>query len=116
MNMFIAGFGVAKGVLMLKEGIDKIQIPKSMLKVQKSKSQHPLHNSVMMIVTEVFLSDKSITISRIIADNPKKRPTASGLKEVKPPCEMFTNVLLAAGVSKDTIDNCTYCYCVKLCW
>ena len=107
------GFGIAKGVLMLKEGIDKIQIPKSMLKVNKSRSQ-PLHNSVMMIVSQVFLSEISITMGRIITDNPKKRPTATGLKKIESPSKSFTNVLLAAGVSKDTMDNCMCRSCVKM--
>lgn len=114
----ILGFGIGKGMLMLKEGISKIQIPKSMLKVQKSRSQHPLHDSVVVIVSELFLSDKSITIGRIFADNPKKQPTASVLRELteKKTAIMFTTVLLAAGVSEDALNDCRYHSLCYVCW
>ena len=93
---------------MAKEGIGKIQIPSSMIKVKRSKSKKPLHDTVVLVVSELFLSVNAITLGKILKNDPdpKKQPSKSSLSSLEPPKEMFTNVLLARGVTKTALDNC----------
>jgi len=54
--------GVLKGVLTLKEGIDKIQLPPSMRKVDPSKTNHS--ESAWVVVTRTFPSSTSQQLER----------------------------------------------------
>ena len=102
-------FGIAKGVLMVKDDIDKIQIPASMIKVNKSNSKEPLHDSVIMIVSGIYPSDNAITIGKIY--HPSLTPPESGLNNLSPLRSMFCNVMLARGVRGETLDGCECCQC-----
>lgn len=102
-------FGLAKGVFVVAPDIGKIMIPTSMIKCEKSKSSNPLHpGDVMIIVSGCFLSDRSITIGRILNSAKGKLPTVSGLIDLEPPPAMYQNVLISRGVNRDDLDECTF--------
>lgn len=111
-------FGIAKGMLMIKDDLDDktILLPSSMIKVNKSRSKDPLHDDVVLIISGLFLSDKAITMERVLKLDPtkeapkKEEPTSSGLAGLQPPSVMFLNVLVSRGVQKELIDQCK-CQC-----
>lgn len=100
------GFGIAKGMLTVKDGIDEIEIPTSMIKVKKSASESPLHEGVVLIVSGIFPSVPAKVIGKIVDFNAS--PTATQLEDVKPPSEMFQNAMLAKGVTKEALDQCKF--------
>eukprot|EP00804_Cyclotella_cryptica_P020971 CCRYP_009289-RB/>CCRYP_009289-RB protein AED:0.08 eAED:0.08 QI:1609/1/1/1/0.75/0.4/5/2244/1210 len=89
-------------MLMVKDEIDKIEIPLSMIKVKKSTSKDPLHDDVVLIVSGVFPSVPARVIGKIV--DPDDNPTVSQIKDIEPPSEMFQNVMLAKGVAKESLD------------
>lgn len=94
-------------MLTVKEDLDDntILIPTSMIKVQKSRAKHPLHDNVILVISSLFLSDKNITIDRLIG-NSGIEPSDSGLRSLEPPSEMFTNSLISRGVPIELLDKC----------
>ncbi|KAL7522999.1 hypothetical protein ACHAWX_007736 [Stephanocyclus meneghinianus] len=97
------GFGIGKGMLMVKDDIDRIEIPTSMVKVKKSTAKDPLHDDVVLIVSGIYPSVPANVIGKII--DPDDKPTASQLKDLEPPSEMFQNVMLAKGVTRELLDG-----------
>ena len=91
----------------VKEGIDNIQIPDSMLKVKKSSSKKPLHDSVYVVVSSIYPSVTSITIGRMFHSE-RRDPTQAGLKDVRSnlPSSAFQNVLFARGVTEGVMNSC----------
>ncbi|KAL7550145.1 hypothetical protein ACHAWF_013386 [Thalassiosira exigua] len=96
--------GVAKGMLFVKDGIDRIQIPKSMVKVLKSSSKKPLHEHVALTTKQVFPYEQHETMGRLL-NNDLKDPTYSQIGKLKPPYEDAVRVLLCKGVSEDVMDQ-----------
>ena len=92
---------------MVKEGIDNIQIPKTMVKVEKSVSKKPLHDSVFIVVSQIYPSETSNAIGRIF-DSERREPCETGLKKVKSkiPNPSFCNVLFARGVTEGVMNSC----------
>ena len=84
--------GIAKGMLMVKDGISKIQLPTSMVKVNKSKIQ-PLHTDVILNINSHFQSKTQWIISRLFDNQEDGPPTKRQLKEIKPICEDTLRVL-----------------------
>ena len=114
-------FGIAKGVLMMKDDLDEntIELPTSMMKVGKSRSRKPLHDDVVLVISELFLSDKANTMNDIL--NPSSAPTKRNnseekskekskeqklLAKIEPPSETFLNLLMSRGVSEKLICDC----------
>lgn len=102
--------GVAKGMLFAKKGIDKIQIPTSMIKVGKSTRNKVLHTDVVLIVKQIFPSKNNDTMQRMINPNhcnndSRHPPTENQMKELKPLQYMANTVLVAKGCPRETIDE-----------
>ena len=98
--------GTAKGMLFVKEQIDKIQIPSSMIKVGKSKEK-PLHDDVVLNIIRMFPSQNCEIFERLLNDS-KKNPTNRQTKLLKLPPETVQNVLRAKGVSTDVLNRCKF--------
>lgn len=104
------GFGIAKGMLMVKDNIDRVEIPKSMIKVRKSTAQDPLHDSVVLIVGAIYPSISAKKFSK----QPKgtidhdEDPVECDSNQIKPPVKMYRKVMLDAGVKKETLGECEF--------
>jgi len=95
-------FGIGKGMLVVKKGIDKIQIPKSMIKVERSKTT-PLHTNVVLVITEVFPSSRCEEMAKILRGNATAKQKRAHL--TKHLSSMVENVLYAKGLSREIIDQ-----------
>jgi len=121
-----ASLGIFKGVLVKKPGIDKIQLPSSMKKV--NKSQVTVSDIVYVIFTQLFPSKKCEMIGRSI--NPRLNdPPESAVGDLKngrgvPP--MQQQLLLGTGVpegilqdyvekSKTRFTDCNHATCMGVC-
>jgi hypothetical protein len=100
------GFGIGKGMLVVKDDIDTIEIPTSMVKVKKSTAKDPLHDDAVLIISGIYPSVPAKVIGKII--DPDDKPTLSQLKDLEPPSEMFQNVMLAKGVTRELLDGCKF--------
>lgn len=85
--------------------IDKIQLPSSMIKVDKSKSNRPLHKNVVLNIIRTSPSAKQEIMGRIVDDS-LKNPTDLQLETLKIPCADVMRVLQCRGVSTDVLDQC----------
>jgi len=52
-------------MLVAKHGIKRIQIPQSMIKVERSKTK-PLHKSVVLIISDIFPSDACEKLGKVL--------------------------------------------------
>mmetsp|Transcript_21142 Transcript_21142/g.45875 ORF Transcript_21142/g.45875 Transcript_21142/m.45875 type:complete len:873 (+) Transcript_21142:47-2665(+) len=95
--------GVAKGVLFVKEtiGRETIQIPSSMIKVNKSKTK-PLHTYVALNINQHFPSKAQYCMGRLLDDD-LKDPTLRMVNDLNAPCEDTQRVLCCKGVDQDII-------------
>lgn len=100
-------FGIAKGTLRVKDGIDGFEIPTSMIKVGKSIADEPLHDDVVVVITAIYPSKIHHTIGRLF-DSTRDDPTENGLKDVKPISEALRYVLMARGVQANTLERCEF--------
>ncbi|KAL7545469.1 hypothetical protein ACHAWF_008824 [Thalassiosira exigua] len=96
--------GIAKGVLFLKKGIDRIQIPSSMVKVEKSKIK-PLHNDVVLNINRIYPSDSHETMERLLNTDRDEPPSQTMLDNIKKPGHDVLRVLIRLGVSEDIIEQ-----------
>lgn len=100
---------------MIKEDIEKIEIPTSMLKVGPSLVDNPLHDNVVVVVSGIYPSDSCHGLARIFS--PNRRDLAEGqLENIKPPSETFINVLIAKGKEgmEEAIRSCEYLYVLSI--
>ena len=101
--------GVFKGMLEVKPGIKKIQLPPSMHKVGKStkktKKTCKLYRSMYLIVIGLFPSVSSFAMSKAINPNSLRAPTKSDIKDLKGPQVMIQRILQDSGVSPDIIED-----------
>ena len=97
-------FGIAKGMLVVKDGIDKMQIPTSMIKVEKSETR-PLHNTAVLIIISTFPSASCEIVERVLGIS-SKEATDRQRKELKIPGDSILNVLHAKGVEVDKLNQC----------
>ncbi len=95
-------------MLVIKPGIDKIQIPESMIKVERSSSANPMHPKVVLVITQIFPSENCYTMERFInyevkdpTDNQKQK-----LNVLKNDIVFIKNVLIASGVGQVLLDKC----------
>jgi hypothetical protein len=105
------GFGIAKGLLVIKEDIDKIEIPTSMLKVGASLEDNPMHDNVVVVVSAIYPSDSCNGLARILSSG---RLGARLEENIQPPSKTFTNVLIAKGKEgmEEAIKSCEHLQCV----
>jgi hypothetical protein len=100
--------GVAKGMLFVKEDIEeyKIQVPASMVKVNRSKTT-PLHTYVALNIRQCFPSSNQQVMGKLF-DDMKNDPSLSMIKGLKPPSQDVQRVLRCKGVSEQTIHQCEF--------
>ena len=91
-------------MLFVKDGIDKIQLPTLMIKVEKSTTS-PLHDDVVLIITQCFPSKPNEYIGRLIGED-LKDPTARQLKGLEKPYLDALRVLHSKGVDPDILNQC----------
>lgn len=104
------GFGIAKGMLMVKDNIDRVEIPKSMIKVRKSTVQDPLHDSVVLVVIATFPSAAAKKISEQLEGtiDHGEDPVECDWDQPGPLSKMQQNILLAAGVKNVALEDCEF--------
>lgn len=104
-----ASVGIAKGMLFVKNDIEKykIQVPTSMVKVPKSKTK-PCHSDVALIIIACFPSKPQECFEKLFNDDPENNPTRKQLKELKPPSKHFNVVLRGNGVNDPVIQSCKF--------
>ena len=93
--------GIAKGMLFVKAGIDNIQVPTSMLKVNKSSSA-PLHTDVVLNIIHVYPSTNQKVMGRLLNDK-LDDPTLPMLRDLEPPGADVLRVLACKGVPDDIV-------------
>ena len=106
--------GIGKGMLFVKDGIDKIQLPTSMIKVEKSTTC-PLHDDVVLCIVQCFPSKPNEYMGRFINED-LKDPTVKQLKGLKPPYDDAVRVLQSKGVDPAVLEQCKLsliCHIVK---
>ncbi len=102
-----SSIGIAKGMLVIKEGLagHKVEIPKSMIKVEKSTSREPAHKNVALGIINVFPSENNKIMGRLFDDR-KKYPTTRMIRSLEKPGDSILNVLRCKGVDENRIENC----------
>jgi hypothetical protein len=97
---FLIDGRLGKGTFTLKEGIDKIQIPRSMIKVDASKVAVNNRRN-FILVTKAFPSKKNLYMGKYLN---KEVVRATALDELQQPISnMFRDVLIDKGVPKHLI-------------
>lgn len=107
--------GIAKGMLLKKRGITKIQLPSSMIKAPESQTCHD--NWVAVVVKTVFPSKENNSLGRLLDPNAQE-PCKSWREEDKRPLStMYQRMLIGFGVTSRDVN--TYVKrsknCMKLC-
>lgn len=100
--------GVAKGMLFVKEDIEeyKIQVPASMVKVNRSKTT-PLHTYVALNILQCFPSSSQQVMGKLF-DDEKNDPSSSMIKGLKPLSMDVRRVLHCKGVGEQTTKQCEF--------
>lgn len=100
--------GIAKGMLFVKEGIaeDRIQLPTSMIKVNKSRTT-PLHTNVVLNIIKLFPSSNQQCMGKLF-DNFLKDPSLKMINTLKPPADDVQRVLQCKGVSEQSLQQCEF--------
>jgi len=95
-------------MLFVKEDIEeyKIQVPASMVKVNRSKTT-PLHTYVALNIRQCFPSSNQQVMGKLF-DDMKNDPSLSMIKGLKPPSQDVLRVLRCKGVSEQTIHQCEF--------
>jgi hypothetical protein len=78
-----------------------------MIKVKNSRADDPLHDDVVVVVTNIFPSKICHSIGRLLDPN-RDDPTETGIEEIKPISKALRDVLKARGVRADTLDRCEF--------
>jgi len=95
-------------MLVIKPGIEKIEIPESMIKVERSSSADPMHAKVVLVITQIFPSENCYTMEKFINDD-MKDPTDNQKQKLnvrEDDIVFIKNVLIASGVSPVLLDQC----------
>lgn len=96
--------GECKGMLVIKRGISKVQLPTSMQKVGPSKCAEKSFQGVFVTVTGIFPSAAAINLNRLL--NPQmKDPPPSGEKDLKPLGVDAKAILASIGVPEDVMSQ-----------
>jgi hypothetical protein len=106
----IPALGIFKGVLMVKEGIKKIQLPGSMKKVDAAQASRGESDFPVLLANNVFPSLSCKKAAKSI-DPTLDNPTKSMVKDRKPLGQSAKRVFCANGVNPDYFDH----YAVESC-
>ena len=93
-------------VLFVKDGIDKIQVPSSMIKVKQSKTE-PLHDDIVLNVHQCFPSKSHELMGRLMNDD-LQDPTPMQKENIKAPSDDVLRVLHCKGVDKVVLQQCEF--------
>lgn len=97
--------GLAKGMLIKKRGITRIELPSSMIKAPKSSQNE--QQWVAVIVKNSFPSEENVQIGRMLdpeAAHPKKSWIEKDKKQLS---TMYQRMLVGYGVKKSIVDSYT---------
>ena len=104
LNIFsIPQSGLVKGILLVKEGIDCIQIPDSMIKAPPSEVSND--DRVFLIFKTAFAPSKNSALLERYLDPVKKTTNSFITKPHKELCKMYQRILTGLGVSKQLCDD-----------
>lgn len=95
---------MAKGMLTKKRGIQKIQLPSSMIKAPKSRSCK--ENWLTVVVMNEFPSQDNEQIGRLLDPNAQPAPSWKE-QERKQLSPMYARMLIGFGVKKRVVDTYT---------
>ena len=98
-------------MLLVKDGIDTIQVPSSMIKVKRSSAPNPMHDEVAVVVNGISPGDNTLgrKFGNYYNGNGQKiEPTTAGLKNIDPPTESLCMILIARGVEEETLSSCKF--------
>ena len=101
-------FGIFKGMLVAKFGIDKIQLPLSMRKIGKlplGKKKNSTIDDVYLLVNNVCPSDNNQNLERSINPNLTEKPTKTSLQNLKPLSSEVKKLLGQIGVPENVLDD-----------
>ena len=102
-RIFSPALGWFKGILMKKPSITRVQLPTSMLKVNKSKANTTDH-SVYVLVKQCFPGTNSKTVYK---DLMGQAVTKTELKNIKPLGHQYKTLLVLNGLTSERIDAYT---------
>jgi hypothetical protein len=88
--------GLAKGMLLKRQGISCIQIPESMIKAPSSETCDA--NYAAVIIKNEFPSDENIQIGRFLDPDAKDPRQSWKMKVKKPLSKMYRRMLVGHGV------------------
>lgn len=93
--------GLAKGMLLKKQGISRIQLPKSMFKAPPSRICND--DCLTLIIKNCFPSDENKQLGRFL--DPEAEPQKSWVKkEKKPLSDMYQRMLVGYGVEQSVVE------------
>lgn len=97
--------GLAKGMLLRKTGIKKIQLPSSMIKAPKSRTCND--NWLAVVIKNVFPSQENVQMGRLL--DPDAQQATDSWKEQarKQLSPMYARMLIGFGVKKRVVDTYT---------
>lgn len=97
--------GLAKGMLLKKTGIKKIQLPSSMIKAPKSRTCND--NWLAVVIKNVFPSQENVQMGRLL--DPDAQQATDSWKEQarKQLSPMYARMLIGFGVKKRVVDTYT---------
>jgi hypothetical protein len=95
--------GIFKGVLMRKRNITKVQLPRSMLKVEASKLYRKSFDGVYVLFNGTFPSKTCAMVDRAINPNNTCEPTKSSEKDLNPIDKTPAAILAHLGVPDDLL-------------
>jgi hypothetical protein len=94
--------GFAKGMLLKKSGIRRIQIPPSMIKARKSETCN--EDYVALIIKNVFPSEENKQLGRFLdPEEDARKSWASDYK--KPLSDMYQRMLIGFGVKESVVKD-----------
>ena len=97
--------GLAKGMLLKKSGIKKIQLPSSMIKAPQSRTCND--NWLAVVIKNVFPSQENIQMGRLL-DPDAQQATPSWKEQARKQLSpMYARMLIGFGVKKRVVDTYT---------
>lgn len=115
-RVFCSSLGWGKGVLMKKPSITKIQLPSSMMKVQKS-TLNTSDDFAYVLVKQVYPSKGCNAIGNELSGKNISKSAIDNIKELREQ-DQFINLLKMNGLCDDDIreyDDCFYDESNKMC-
>ena len=109
MRVFSSDLGIFKGVLVKKQGINKIQLPNSMKKVEKSTIRDgDKEKKVYLLFNSVFPSKLNSNHERYVNPRISSTPTKDATEQLKKGLgTSVPTVLIGCGVSVEEIEDYT---------